>query len=206
MPANARANRAKPPARLPAELTQARRFGKARSARSNALREDYVELVADLLATVGEARPTDIAKRLGVSHVSAIRTIARLKRDGLMVGRPYRGIFLTKAGKALAEQVRLRHRIVVDLLLAVGAPTEAAEADAEGMEHHVSDATLKAFGQYLQVREKQCKKPAVRCGQTMTSQPQLRRAVTVMRSRDSVGQRVVDEPAVATICGRDGSR
>ena len=139
---------------MPAELTQARRFGKARCARSNALREDYVELVADLLATEGEARPTDIAKRLGVSHASAIKTIARLKRDGLVVGRPYRGIFLTEVGKALAEQVRRRHRIVVDLLVAIGVPTEAAEADAEGMEHHVSDATLRAFGQYLQVREK----------------------------------------------------
>ena len=35
---------------LPAELTQARRFGKARSAQSTALLEDYVELIADLLA------------------------------------------------------------------------------------------------------------------------------------------------------------
>jgi DtxR family transcriptional regulator, manganese transport regulator len=57
MPANATEKRAEPP-RLPAELRQARRFGRARSARSNALREDYVELVADLLATEGEARPT----------------------------------------------------------------------------------------------------------------------------------------------------
>ncbi len=155
MPANVTAKRAEPPARLPAELTQARRFGKARSAPSTALREDYVELVADLLAIEGEARPTDIARRLGVSHVSAIKAIARLKRDGLVVGRPYHGVFLTAVGKALAEQVRWSHRLVVDLLVAVGVPTEAAEADAEGMEHHVSDATLKVFGQYLRVREKQ---------------------------------------------------
>jgi DtxR family manganese transport transcriptional regulator len=155
MPANVTAKRAEPPGRLPAELTQARRFGKARSARSKALREDYVELIADLLAIEGEARPTDIARRLGVSHGSAIKTIARLKRDGLVVGRPYRGVFLTEVGKALAQQVRRRHRLVVDLLVAVGVPIEAAEADAEGMEHHVSDATLKIFDQYLRVREKQ---------------------------------------------------
>jgi DtxR family transcriptional regulator, manganese transport regulator len=53
----------------------------------------------------------------------------------------------------LAEQVRLRHRIVVDVLRAVGVPTEAAEADAEGIRHHVSNATLKAFGRYLRIRE-----------------------------------------------------
>ena len=66
-------NRAGLPLELPAELTQARRFGKARSARSTAVLEDYVELIADLLATAGEARPTDIARRLGVSHPTAIK-------------------------------------------------------------------------------------------------------------------------------------
>jgi DtxR family transcriptional regulator, manganese transport regulator len=138
---------------LPAERIQADRFGRARLARANALREDYVELIADLLATEGEARPTDIARRFGVSHVSVVKAIARLKRAGLVVGRPYRGVFLTTVGRALAEQVRLRHRIVVDVLRAVGVPTEAAEADAEGIRHHVSNATLKAFGRYLRLRE-----------------------------------------------------
>jgi DtxR family manganese transport transcriptional regulator len=65
---------------LPGELTQARRFEKTRSAQSAAPFEDYVELIADLLATSGEARPTDIARRLGVSHATAIKTISRLKR------------------------------------------------------------------------------------------------------------------------------
>jgi DtxR family manganese transport transcriptional regulator len=58
---------------LPPELTQARRFGKTRSAQSRALLEDYVELIADLLATGGEARPTDVARRLGVSHATLSR-------------------------------------------------------------------------------------------------------------------------------------
>ena len=37
-------------AKLPAEGTQARRFGKTRSEQSTALLEDYAELIADLLA------------------------------------------------------------------------------------------------------------------------------------------------------------
>jgi len=137
---------------LPAELTQARRFGKTRSAQSGALLEDYVELIADLLANVGEARPTDIARRLGVSHPTSIKTISRLKRAGLATARPYRGVFLTEEGRKLAARVRARHRLVVDMLLALGVPAEAAEADAEGIEHYVSEATLKAFAQFLQKR------------------------------------------------------
>ena len=35
------------------------------------------------------------------------------------------------------------------LLLAVGVPAEAAEQDAEGIEHHVSDTRLAAFGRFL---------------------------------------------------------
>ena len=140
------------PIALPEEPTQARRFGKARTAQSTAVLEDYAELIADLLATGGEARPTDIARRLGVSHATAIKAIARLKREGLATARPYRGVFLTASGEALAGRVRARHRVVVDLLRAVGVPAEAAEQDAEGIEHHVSDTTLAAFSRFLDAR------------------------------------------------------
>src|SRR5215475_6275066 len=139
-------------AALPPELAQARRFGKARTAQSTALLEDYVEMIDDLLGSTGEARPTDIARRLGVSHATAIKTIARLKRAGLATARPYRGVFLTGEGQALAERVRIRHRLVVDVLCALGVPTESAEADAEGIEHHVSETTLKAFAHFLKSR------------------------------------------------------
>src|ERR1700734_504082 len=138
--------------KLPAEGTQARRFGKTRSAQSTALHEDYVELIADLLEGEGEARPTDIARRLGVSHATAIKTVARLKRAGLATARPYRGAFLTEKGEAMAERVRGRHRLGVDLLRAIGVPTESAEADAEGIEHYVSETTLKAFAHFLKER------------------------------------------------------
>jgi DtxR family manganese transport transcriptional regulator len=137
---------------LPTEPIQARRFRKTRSAQSAAVNEDYVELIADLLATSGEARPTDVARRLGVSHVTAIKTISRLKREGLATGRPYRGIFLTDEGHKLATRVKARHRLVVDVLRAIGVPAEAAEADAEGIEHYVSETTLKTFAEFLRVR------------------------------------------------------
>jgi DtxR family transcriptional regulator, manganese transport regulator len=137
---------------LPTEPTQARRFGKARTAQSHALFEDYVELISDLLSSFGEARPTDIARRLGVSHATTINTIGRLKRAGLAVAKPYRGVFLTETGEHLAERVRTRHRLVVDLLVAVGVPHEVAEQDAEGIEHHVSDATLQSFGRFLRAQ------------------------------------------------------
>jgi DtxR family manganese transport transcriptional regulator len=149
MMAEAKARRPKPAGELPTETTQASRFGKTRTAQSTALLEDYAELIDDLLALNGEARPTDVARRLGVSHATAIKTIARLKREGLATSKPYRGVFLTPQGHELADRVRARHRLVVEVLLAIGVPGEAAESDAEGIEHHVSEVTLAAFSRFL---------------------------------------------------------
>ncbi len=140
------------PQGLPEEPTQALRFERARTARSTAMLEDYAELIADLIDSAGEARATDIARRLGVSHATAVKSIGRLKREGLATGLPYRGVFLTEAGRALAERVRSRHRLVVDVLRAIGVPDEAAETDAEGIEHYVSDATLAAFERFLKTK------------------------------------------------------
>ncbi|MCC0035093.1 MAG: manganese-binding transcriptional regulator MntR [Hoeflea sp.] len=114
-----------------------------------AILEDYAEMISDLIEEMGEARITDIASRMGVTHPTATKAVARLKREGLAVSRPYRGVFLTDEGADLAERVRARHRTVVHLLVAVGVPPETAEMDAEGLEHHVSEITLKAFERYL---------------------------------------------------------
>ena len=135
--------------KLPHEHIQAQRFSKTRAAQSRAVLEDYVELIGDLLGAEGEARITDVASRLGVSHPTAIKTISRLKREGLASGRPYRGVFLTDEGRKLAKRVKARHRIIVDGLIALGVPKETAEADAEGIEHHVSDKTLEAFARLV---------------------------------------------------------
>ncbi len=58
-------------------------------------------------------------------------------------------MFLTEKGHALADRVRVRHRLVVDVLRALGVPTESAVADAEGIEHYGSENTLKVFAQFL---------------------------------------------------------
>lgn len=136
-------------ARLPTQADQAERFGRARTARAHARFEDYVELIGDLSAATGRARPTDIARRLGVSHATVNNCIARMEREGLVASRPYRGATLTAAGEALAARMRSRHRAVVEVLIALGVPPEVAESDAEGLEHHVSDAALDAFVRFL---------------------------------------------------------
>ena len=123
----------------------ANRFARAREAQAAALLEDYVEMIGDLIEEFGEARIADIAERMGVSQPTATKSVARLKREGLATSRPYRGVFLTEEGAALAERVRARHRTIVAFLIQLGVPADIAELDAEGIEHHVSQATLNVF-------------------------------------------------------------
>ncbi|HEY5893465.1 MAG TPA: manganese-binding transcriptional regulator MntR [Chthoniobacterales bacterium] len=111
--------------------------------------QDYVELIASLIEQTGEARIVDIARHLGVTHVTVARTIQRLQRDGFVTTQPYRSIFLTDTGRKLAEESRRRHEIVVAFLRSLGIPDAVAQSDAEGIEHHVSKETLAAFQKSL---------------------------------------------------------
>ena len=116
--------------------------------------QDYVEAIADLISANGEARATDLARSLGVTHVTVIRTVQRLQRNGLVTSLPYRSIFLTETGRKLASKARNRHRTVVAFLEALGISSSVARADAEGIEHHVSPETLAAFERFLAGKEK----------------------------------------------------
>ncbi|MFO1066852.1 MAG: manganese-binding transcriptional regulator MntR [Pirellulales bacterium] len=107
--------------------------------------QDYVEAVAEFLKAKTECRVTDLARKFGVSHVTVNRIVARLKSEGLVLTEPYRPITLTPKGKRLAEESQRRHDIVYRFLIAIGVDKKNAVTDAEGIEHHVSSATLKRF-------------------------------------------------------------
>jgi DtxR family manganese transport transcriptional regulator len=125
---------------------------RARRDRAQELAQDYVELIAELIERTGEARAIDVARHLGVSHVTVNRAVQRLRKGGLVTTEPYRSIFLTPAGRRLARETRERHDLVVRVLAALGVPLSVAESDAEGIEHHVSRETLRAFRRFLEGR------------------------------------------------------
>ncbi len=128
---------------------QASWFERVRHAHQSENAEDYVELIADLIEVNGEARVVDLSKRLGISHATVNKTIARLKKEDLVISEPYRSLFLTEQGKKLAQACKERHLIVVEFLKSIGVSDDVAEMDAEGVEHHVSKETLDAFQRYI---------------------------------------------------------
>ncbi len=107
--------------------------------------EDYVEAIAELGGEAGACRVRDLADRFGVSHVTVVRVVRRLERDGLVHTEPYRPVSLTAAGVRLAAACRERHDVVYRFLLAIGVDERIAAIDSEGIEHHVSRETLARF-------------------------------------------------------------
>jgi DtxR family manganese transport transcriptional regulator len=131
---------------------QAENLRRSRRDRALETAQDYVEAIADLSVSLGEARVTDLARRLGVTHVTVNRTLSRLRRAGFVNTKPYRAIFLTGAGLKLAEETKERHETVTAFLRSLGISEKIAELDAEGIEHHVSPETLAAFERLLKKR------------------------------------------------------
>lgn len=118
-------------------------FERTRHDHASETAEDYVEAIAELISLHGYCRITDLANQFSVSHVTALKIVRRLERDGFAKTQPRRPITLTSKGKTLALHCKERHKIVFQFLRALGISKKVAEIDSEGIEHHVSPETLK---------------------------------------------------------------
>ena len=125
-------------------------FGRVRQDHAQEMAEDYAELILELEEGDGGIRPADLARRLGVSHVTVLRALERLARKGVLVRDERSGIRLSAGGRALGEACRIRHRLVVAFLERLGVPPEVAAVDGEGMEHHISPVTLSCMAAWLE--------------------------------------------------------
>ena len=132
-----------------AELEQSRRFLAVRAAHRAERAEDYVEAVAAIIARAGLCRICDLARHMGVSHVTVTRAAGRLREVGLIDPGPRRPLTLTPAGRRLARRTQEKHEVVLRFLLHIGVPPRAAALDAEGLEHHVSEGTIRAMRRVL---------------------------------------------------------
>jgi DtxR family manganese transport transcriptional regulator len=128
---------------------RAKPFIETRNHHESELAEDYVEIISDLILLKGEARVLDIAEYLGVSHVTVIRTIERLRKKGFLQTSSHQPVVLTTEGEKLAKFCKERHQFLLNYLITLGVPENIAAIDVEGMEHHVSETTMNAFRKHL---------------------------------------------------------
>ena len=128
-------------------------FLKVRNAHKTENTEDYLELISELHSIKGEARIVDIANKLGIAQATANKTIQRLQNQDYVKKEPYRSLFLTIKGQKIASYSKKRHNTVYNFLLNLGLDRKTAEADSEGIEHHVSDKTLKKMEKFNKIKK-----------------------------------------------------
>jgi DtxR family transcriptional regulator, Mn-dependent transcriptional regulator len=103
--------------------------------------EDYAKAIYALEHRHGEAVTTNtLAERLGVTAASASGMVKRLGELGLVEHRPYRGVSLTTEGQRVALEVMRHHRLLeLYLVKSLGVPWDRVHAEAEVLEHVLSD-------------------------------------------------------------------
>ena len=128
------------------------RYRRTRAQHRDESAEDYVEAIAQLEARVGSARVVALAQEMGVSHVTVMRTLARLSARGLVITQRHKPVRPTPKGQRLAQMSSQRHEVVLAFLLWLGVSKRQAITDAEGIEHHVSKQTIAAMQRRLNNR------------------------------------------------------
>lgn len=111
--------------------------------------EDYLECIANLVGRNGYASVSDVADELQLVRPSVSLMIKRLADLGLLERKAYRGFVLTGAGQAIAESIQARHTMLEELFVAMGLDPLRFRADIEGIEHHLSDAVFRRFGELV---------------------------------------------------------
>jgi DtxR family Mn-dependent transcriptional regulator len=105
--------------------------------------EDYLKAIYDLSRATGDASPSGVAARLAVARASVSAMVRRLADQGLVAHEPYRGLRLTREGRAVALQLLRRHRVLeAYLVTALGYGWDRVHDEAERLEHSVSDELI----------------------------------------------------------------
>jgi DtxR family Mn-dependent transcriptional regulator len=102
--------------------------------------EDYAKAIYALEERDGSVTTNALACRLGVTPASASAMVRRLDELGLASHEPYKGVSLTERGRTVALEIVRHHRLLETYLAeSLGMPWDRVHAEAEVLEHHLSD-------------------------------------------------------------------
>ncbi len=115
--------------------------GRQRRAPNTEAIEDYAKAIYALSRDrTGPVLNGEVAERLGVTPATATAMLKRLAGLGLVDYLPYKGVTLTPAGEKVALEVIRHHRLLEAYLSeALGMPDDMVHAEAEVLEHHISE-------------------------------------------------------------------
>jgi DtxR family Mn-dependent transcriptional regulator len=119
--------------------------------RTNEGAENYAKAIYELQGRGDRPVGTSaVAERLGVTRASASGMLRRLAEEGLIDYAPYHGARLTPEGERIALEM-IRHHRLIELFLAevLGMPWDRVHAEAEVLEHHISEELEELIAEKL---------------------------------------------------------
>ena len=146
---NSRKQASPPAGRVRTKRSPVLEAGSDRSA--TRAREDYVKAVYQL-GDDGPVKAADVARHLGVSPVSVSKAKRSLQREGLLDAdeASTNVLRLTRAGRELAVAMVRRHRLLETFLhRLLGVPLERVHAEAERIEHAISEDVAQRLAQLM---------------------------------------------------------
>lgn len=104
--------------------------------------EDYLEAILMLQEKNGHCRSVDVANHLGFTKASVSVAVSNLTQRGYLHKLAGGNLVLTPEGRAYADSVLGRHRLLTRALAWLGVSEDVAEADACRIEHDISEETF----------------------------------------------------------------
>ena len=111
--------------------------------------ENYLETILVLQQRKGSVRSIDIANELEFSKPSVSVAMKNLRLNGFIEVDAAGQIQLLPEGRAIAEAVLEKHRMMTAFLIALGVSPEVAAEDACRIEHVLSNESFEAIKEHV---------------------------------------------------------
>ena len=111
--------------------------------------EMYLETILILSQRQRFVRSIDVADYMGFSKPSVSRAVSLLKQGEYITVDREGFLYLTEAGREVAEKIYERHTVLTEILTGLGVSPEVAEQDACRIEHDISDETFAKMKEHL---------------------------------------------------------
>jgi len=112
--------------------------------------ENYLETILILSKKLPVVRAVDIANELDFKKSSVSIAMKNLREKEQITVTDAGYIYLTDAGREIAEMIYERHEVISKGLMALGVPQEIATEDACRIEHVISKESFEAVKNYIQ--------------------------------------------------------
>ena len=111
--------------------------------------ENYLETILVLSKRLPVVRSVDIANELGFKKSSVSIAMKNLREKEHITVTDAGFIYLTESGRAIAEMIYERHRLISSWLISLGVDPTVATEDACKMEHVISPESFQAIKKYV---------------------------------------------------------